>query len=186
MAPVLVEYVETGLVPRMPTWVLSVGLLLLSMLMMVTGLILDSVSRGRAEQKRIFYLSMPSTQRGSRDGRSAGRRRRRTATARRRARHEAPVAVPRRRRRSASSPTRRCSPCWCTRSSLNPFLARLLSIGFALAVTWLINRTVTFGPSSRHVAVEGARYGGVGIGTSLVNYARLFGAHRGNPGLAAA
>ncbi|MEO5759338.1 MAG: glycosyltransferase [Mesorhizobium sp.] len=60
MAPVLFEYFETGLVPRMPTWVLSVGLLLFSMLAVVTGLILDSVSRGRAEQKRIFYLSMPS------------------------------------------------------------------------------------------------------------------------------
>ncbi|RVB77259.1 MULTISPECIES: glycosyltransferase [unclassified Mesorhizobium] len=60
MTPVLIEFVETGLVPRMPTWVLSVGLVLLSMLAAVTGLILDSVSRGRAEQKRIFYLSMPS------------------------------------------------------------------------------------------------------------------------------
>ena len=46
--------------PRLPTWVLSVALLLLSMLMVVTGLILDSVSRGRAEQKRIFYLSLPA------------------------------------------------------------------------------------------------------------------------------
>ncbi|CDX16109.1 Glycosyltransferase [Mesorhizobium sp. ORS 3324] len=60
MIPVLIEFAETGLVPRMPTWVLSVGLLLLSMLSAVTGLILDSVSRGRAEQKRIFYLSIPS------------------------------------------------------------------------------------------------------------------------------
>jgi MFS family permease len=60
MAPVLVEYTETGLVPRMPTWVLSVALLLLSVLAMVSGLILDSVSQGRAEQKRIFYLSMPA------------------------------------------------------------------------------------------------------------------------------
>jgi hypothetical protein len=60
MTPVLIEFAQTGLVPRMPTWVLSVGLLLLSMLAAVTGLILDSVSRGRAEQKRIFYLSMPS------------------------------------------------------------------------------------------------------------------------------
>ncbi|MBS3649034.1 glycosyltransferase [Pseudaminobacter sp. 19-2017] len=60
MIPVLVEYFETGLVPRIPTWVLSVALLMLSMLMMVTGLVLDSVSRGRAEQKRIFYLSMRS------------------------------------------------------------------------------------------------------------------------------
>lgn len=61
--PVLIEFLETGLVPRIPTWVLSVGLLLLSMLMVVTGLVLDSVSRGRAEQKRIFYLSMPSGRR---------------------------------------------------------------------------------------------------------------------------
>lgn len=55
--------------------------------------------------------------------------------------------------------------------SLDPFLARLLSIGFALTITWLLNRSMTFGPSSRPVAVEGARYGSVGIGTSLVNYA---------------
>ena len=60
MIPVLIEFAETGLVPRMPTWVLSIGMLLLSMLAMMTGLILDSVSRGRAEQKRIFYLSIPS------------------------------------------------------------------------------------------------------------------------------
>jgi glycosyltransferase involved in cell wall biosynthesis len=60
MTPVLIEYFETGLVPRLPTWVLSVALELLSMLMAVAGLILDSVSRGRAEQKRIFYLSMGS------------------------------------------------------------------------------------------------------------------------------
>lgn len=61
MAPVVIEFLETGLVPRMPTWVLSVALLLLSMLAAVTGLILDSVSRGRAEQKRISYLSIPAT-----------------------------------------------------------------------------------------------------------------------------
>ena len=60
--PVLIEFAETGLVLRIPTWVLSVGLLLLSMLMLATGLVLDSVSRGRAEQKRIFYLSMPGRQ----------------------------------------------------------------------------------------------------------------------------
>ncbi len=64
MTPVLIEFFETGLVPRLPTWVLSVALLLLSILMAVTGLILDSVSRGRAEQKRIFYLSMNSARGG--------------------------------------------------------------------------------------------------------------------------
>lgn len=60
MIPVLIEFAETGLVPRMPTWVLSIGMLLLAMLSMMTGFILDSVSRGRAEQKRIFYLSISS------------------------------------------------------------------------------------------------------------------------------
>ena len=44
----------------MPTWVLSLGMLMFSAMMVVTGLILDSVSRGRAEQKRIFYLSIPA------------------------------------------------------------------------------------------------------------------------------
>ncbi len=39
-----------------------------------------------------------------------------------------------------------------------------------LTVTWLLNRHLTFGPSSRGMAVEGARYGGVGVVTSIVNY----------------
>lgn len=53
---------------------------------------------------------------------------------------------------------------------LGPFVARLVSIGFGLAVTWLCNRTLTFRPSSRGMLREGARYGGVGITTSVVNY----------------
>ena len=52
---------------------------------------------------------------------------------------------------------------------LGPFLARLASVGFALCVTWLCNRTVTFGPSARGMVVEGARYGSVGVTTSIVN-----------------
>jgi glycosyltransferase involved in cell wall biosynthesis len=58
MLPVLAEYVETGLVPRMPTWILSIGLALMSMLLAVTGMILDSVARGRAEHKRLLYLAI--------------------------------------------------------------------------------------------------------------------------------
>lgn len=61
MVPVLAEYFRTGLVPRVPTWILSIGLLLLSMIMMVAGLILDSVARGRAEQKRMVYLALPAS-----------------------------------------------------------------------------------------------------------------------------
>ena len=53
---------------------------------------------------------------------------------------------------------------------LGPFLARLISIGFGLTITWLCNRTLTFRPSSRGMLREGARYGGVGITTSIVNY----------------
>lgn len=55
-------------------------------------------------------------------------------------------------------------------TSLGPFLSRLISIGFALAVTWLFNRHLTFRPSGRGLVTEGARYGGVGISTSIVNY----------------
>lgn len=53
---------------------------------------------------------------------------------------------------------------------LGPFVARLISIGFGLTVTWLCNRTLTFQPSRRGMLREGARYGGVGITTSVVNY----------------
>lgn len=59
MAPVLAEYLATGLVPRMPTWILAIGLVVLSTIMLVAGLILDSVARGRAEHKRMLYLSIP-------------------------------------------------------------------------------------------------------------------------------
>lgn len=52
----------------------------------------------------------------------------------------------------------------------DPLLARIVSIGAALTLTWLLNRTFTFPPSRRHVAVEGMRYGGVGLASSLVNY----------------
>lgn len=57
---------------------------------------------------------------------------------------------------------------WVT--PLGPFLARLVSVVVAMAVTWLCNRTLTFGPSGRSLLDEGARYGGVGVASSIVNY----------------
>lgn len=60
--PVLVEYFQTGLVTLMPRWILSVGLLSVALMMVVCGLILDSVARGRAEQKRMAYLRVPMFQ----------------------------------------------------------------------------------------------------------------------------
>ncbi|MEM6463413.1 MAG: GtrA family protein [Pseudomonadota bacterium] len=55
-------------------------------------------------------------------------------------------------------------------TALDPFTARLVAIASALQVTWLLNRNFTFGKSERHAAVEGMRYSGVGIATSLLNY----------------
>jgi glycosyltransferase involved in cell wall biosynthesis len=58
--PVLLDYVRTGLVPRLPTAVLSSAMVLLAFLSMVCGLILDSVARGRKEAKRLAYLAIPA------------------------------------------------------------------------------------------------------------------------------
>jgi hypothetical protein len=58
--PVFVEYHRSGLVPRFPTAILSMGMVLLSFLLMICGLILDSVALGRKETKRMAYLSIPS------------------------------------------------------------------------------------------------------------------------------
>lgn len=59
IAPVLMTFLATGLVPRLPTAVLATGLALLSFLSLACGLILDSVSRGRREAKRLAYLAVP-------------------------------------------------------------------------------------------------------------------------------
>lgn len=56
--PVLLTFVETGLVPRLPTAVLSVGLVITGFLSIFTGLILDVVTKSRQEMKRIAYLSI--------------------------------------------------------------------------------------------------------------------------------
>jgi putative flippase GtrA len=53
---------------------------------------------------------------------------------------------------------------------LDPLLARLVSIGIALLVTWRLNRRFTFGASDRPMAVEGMRYGGIGMASSVINY----------------
>ncbi|MBN9509586.1 MAG: glycosyltransferase [Alphaproteobacteria bacterium] len=58
--PVIVEFLHTGLVPRLPTAVLATGLVLLSFLSFSCGLILESVARGRKEMKRLAYLAIPA------------------------------------------------------------------------------------------------------------------------------
>jgi len=58
-APLLSTYLDTGLVPRLPTAVLCVALMLLGFLLLACGLILDTVTRGRIEAKHLAYLSIP-------------------------------------------------------------------------------------------------------------------------------
>lgn len=55
--PLFVEFRRTHLVPRLPTGVLATGIMMLSFLSLVCGLVLDSVSRARKELKRIAYLN---------------------------------------------------------------------------------------------------------------------------------
>lgn len=55
--PIIVTYLETGLVPRLPTAVLATGLMLLAFLSTAVGFILDTVTRGRREMKLLAYLS---------------------------------------------------------------------------------------------------------------------------------
>jgi glycosyltransferase involved in cell wall biosynthesis len=55
--PVFVTYLETGLVPRLPTAILSTGLMILAFLSAAIGLVLDTVSRGRREMKLLAYLA---------------------------------------------------------------------------------------------------------------------------------
>jgi glycosyltransferase involved in cell wall biosynthesis len=57
--PVLLTYRETGLVPRLPTAIFSMGLMLMASLSFTCGLVLDTVTRGRKEAKRLAYLNVP-------------------------------------------------------------------------------------------------------------------------------
>ncbi|MDO9201938.1 MAG: hypothetical protein Q7U58_11490, partial [Hydrogenophaga sp.] len=55
--PVFADYIRDGLVPRLPTAVLSASMMVCALLSLVCGLILDNVTRGRQEMKRLAYLS---------------------------------------------------------------------------------------------------------------------------------
>ena len=58
--PLPLTYAATGLVPRLPTAVLATGLVILAFLCFFTGLILDTVVRGRREVRRLAYLAHPA------------------------------------------------------------------------------------------------------------------------------
>ena len=58
--PLIVTFVETGLVPRFPTAILITGMMIVAFLSFAVGLILDTVVRGRREVRRLHYLSFPA------------------------------------------------------------------------------------------------------------------------------
>jgi len=58
--PIFVTYLEQGTVPRIPTAILSTGLMLLAFLSMAAGLVLDTVTKGRREMKLLAYLEQRS------------------------------------------------------------------------------------------------------------------------------
>jgi glycosyltransferase involved in cell wall biosynthesis len=61
--PLVITYLNTGLVPRFPTAILIIGLIIIAVLCFFAGLILDTVTRGRREVRRLAYLSLAAPQR---------------------------------------------------------------------------------------------------------------------------
>lgn len=57
--PIFLEFAQTGLVPRFPTAILATGIMLLASLSLTAGIILETVTRGRQELKRLAYLQIP-------------------------------------------------------------------------------------------------------------------------------
>ena len=55
--PVIANFMQTGLVPRMPTTVLATGLMICAVVSLLVGFVLDSVSKNRKEARRLAYLN---------------------------------------------------------------------------------------------------------------------------------
>lgn len=72
--PIVITYAETGLVPRFPTAILSASLMLLAALNVVTGTVLETVTRGRRELKRMRYLELGPPRPGAARPPAAGSR----------------------------------------------------------------------------------------------------------------
>ena len=60
--PLVITYINTGLVPRFPTAILVTGMVVIAVLCFFAGLILDTVTRGRREVRRLYYLSLAAPQ----------------------------------------------------------------------------------------------------------------------------
>lgn len=63
--PLVTTYLATGLVPRVPTAILVTGMVIVAVLCLFAGLILDTVTRGRREVRRLAYLAQPAPGQGA-------------------------------------------------------------------------------------------------------------------------
>ena len=63
--PLLMTYLDTGMVPRFPTAILVSAMMVLAFLSLTCGVILDTVTRGRKEMKRLRYLELSAPPRGA-------------------------------------------------------------------------------------------------------------------------
>ena len=61
--PVIIEFLQTGFVPRFPTAIAASGFMIAALLCAAVAIILVSVVTGRREAKRLVYLSIPATRR---------------------------------------------------------------------------------------------------------------------------
>jgi hypothetical protein len=57
--PVIITYLEEGIVPRLPTAVLAMGMMIVAVLSVSSGLVLDTVTHGRREMKLLACLNQP-------------------------------------------------------------------------------------------------------------------------------
>ena len=63
--PLAITYIDTGLVPRFPTAILVTGMVIIAVLCFFAGLILETVTRGRREMRRLAYLAQPGPSGGA-------------------------------------------------------------------------------------------------------------------------
>ena len=55
--PVIIEFMQTGLVPRIPTAILASSLGMIAFVIFTTGIILEALARNRIEQRKLFFLA---------------------------------------------------------------------------------------------------------------------------------
>ncbi len=161
--PVFVTYLETGLVPRFPTAILTTGIMLLASLSLFTGIVLDTVTRGRKELRMLTYLQHPAPEHIPVDDALAWG-------------FQAVQAES----SSSISPRTENNPLlrqiWrfalvgvvgylvnaglveAFVLSLGPVKAQMLAFPAAVSVTWWLNRCFTFGASRHSLHQEWLRY----------------------------